>query len=99
MATWGPRGSRRRFTGPRHEALLSRPSRHHLRQQRLALGLRAIALHGRRETLEDTVLEGGDDGVVHIALAADRRRVGEFVGGGADRVQHLLLATAGAGRR
>src|SRR5258708_601030 len=63
--------------------------RHDLREKLLALGLRALALHGRRETLEDAVLEGGDDGVVDIALAADRRRVGELVGGGADRVQHL----------
>src|SRR4051794_5349216 len=73
--------------------------RDHLRQKLLALGLRAIAGHGRREALENAVLEGGDDGVVDIALAADRRRVGEFIGGGAHRFQHLATPTAGARRR
>src|SRR5215468_7851335 len=67
---------------------------HHLRQKLLALLLGAIALHGRREALEDAVLEGGDDGVVHVALAADRRRIGELVGRGAHGFQHLLLAAA-----
>ena len=76
-----------------------RRRRHHLRQKRFALRLRAVALHGRRETFEDAVLEGGDDGIVDVALAADRRRVGKFVGGGAHGVQHLLLAAAGACRR
>ena len=36
---------------------------------------------------------------MHVALAADRRRVGELVGRGAHGVQHLLLAAAGARRR
>src|SRR5260370_19087879 len=74
---------------------LRRRGRHHLRQKLLALRLRAIALHGRREALEDAVLERGDNGVVNIALAADRRRVGQLVGGGADRFQYLLSAAPG----
>mgnify|MGYP007123233207 CR=1 FL=1 len=52
----------------------------------------------RGESLEDAVLEGGDDGVVHVALAADRRRIGELVGRLADGLQHLLLAAALARR-
>src|SRR5205807_4951798 len=70
-----------------------------LRQQLLAFGLRAIAFQGGGETLEDTVLERGDDGVVDIALATDRRRVGQFIRGGANRGQNLFLAAAGARRR
>ena len=50
--------------------ILRRRRHHHLRQQLLALRLRAVALHGRGETFEDAVFEGGDDGVVDIALAA-----------------------------
>src|SRR5579872_3453177 len=69
---------------------------HDLRQKLLALVLRAVTLHGRGETLQNAVLERRDDGVMHIALAADRRRIGELVGGGADRLQHLALAAAGA---
>src|ERR1700732_2289124 len=71
---------------------LRRRRRHHLRQKRLALRLGAIALHGRRKTLKDAVLEGGDDGVVNVALAADRRRVGEFIRSSPDGFQHLLAA-------
>src|SRR5256885_2043138 len=67
--------------------------------QLLALGLRTIAGHGGGEALQNAFLERGDDGVVTVALAADRRRVGQFVGGGAHRLQHLLLAAAGAGGR
>jgi hypothetical protein len=32
-------------------------------------------MDGRGETFEDAVFEGGDDGVVDVALAADRRRL------------------------
>jgi hypothetical protein len=73
-------------------SILSRRGRYHLRQQRLALGLGAVALHRRGKTLEDAVFERSDDGVVDIALAADRGRVRQFVGGGAHRIQYLLLA-------
>src|SRR6185369_5510050 len=55
---------------------LRRSRSHHLRQELLALLLRTRTLHGRRKALEDAILEGGDDGVVHIALAADRGRIG-----------------------
>jgi hypothetical protein len=40
------------------------------------------------------VLEGGDHRVVHVALAANRRRIGEILGGRADGLQHLLVALA-----
>src|SRR5262249_38807214 len=39
------------------------------------------------------VLEGGDHGGVHVALATDRRRVGEIVRHRAHRLKHLLAAT------
>src|ERR1700678_1649259 len=78
------------------EEELRRRRGHHLRQELLALGLRAIALHGRGEALQDAVFERGDDGVVHIALAADRRRVRQFIGGGADGFQYLFTPAAGA---
>src|SRR5581483_7893278 len=73
------------------ERPLRRDSEHDLRQKLLALLLRAVALHGRGEALENAVLERRDDGVMHITLAADRGRVGELVGGGADRLPHLAL--------
>src|ERR1700753_630469 len=99
-----PDSNVRRFSSlkfdPRPAATLIRGSRHHhLRQQLLALRLRTVADPGGGETLENAVLERGDDGVVHVALAADRRRVGKLVGGGTDRFQHLPLAAAPAGRR
>src|SRR6185437_12903185 len=75
-------------------APLRRSRSHNLRQKLLALLLRTWALHGRRKALEDAILEGGDDGVVHIALAADRGRIGELVGCRADGFQHLALAAA-----
>src|SRR6185312_10314464 len=56
-----------------------------------------IALHGRGEAFEDAVLERRDDGVVHITLAADRRRVRQLVRGGTDGFQYLLAAAAGGG--
>src|SRR3954449_4898998 len=67
-------------------SVLRRRRRYHLRQQRLALGLGAVALHRRGKTLEDAVLESGDDGVMDVALAADRGRVRQLVGGGAHRI-------------
>ena len=42
---------------PAHDDRSSRSRRHHLRQQRLALRLRAIARHGRGEALEDDPYE------------------------------------------
>src|SRR3984885_9751395 len=57
---------------------LRRSRQHHLRQKLLALLLGAVALHGRGKALEDAVFERRDDGVVHIALAADRRRLGKL---------------------
>src|SRR5438477_211591 len=71
----GPHGSGRRVAAPHHEEGLSRRRRHDLRQQRFPLRLRAIALHGRGKALEDAIFEGGNDGVVDVALAADRRRI------------------------
>src|SRR5690348_3111213 len=67
-----------RFATPRNDTSLPR-RRHHLRQKLLALRLRTIAFYGRGEALEDAVLERGDDGVMHVALAADRGRVGQFI--------------------
>src|SRR6201987_3213595 len=81
------------------EEKLHRRRGNHLRQQLLTLRLRAAAFHGGGETLQDAFLERRDDGVMHVALAADCRRVGELVGGGADGLQDLLLWAAGACRR
>src|SRR5712691_8409961 len=86
----------RMTASPLRRAPLHRSRDDHLRQQTLALGLGAVALHRRGEAFEDAVLEGGDNGVMDVALAADRGRVGEFVGRGADGFQDLLLAAAGA---
>src|ERR1700684_2050076 len=90
---------RSRVAGTTRGYSLSRSRQHHLGQKLLALLLGAVALHGRGKTLEDAVLESGDDGVVHVALAADRPRGGELVGGGANGVEHLALAAALARRR
>src|SRR5258708_34338456 len=87
-----------RFAHPTSRCL-SRSRRDHLRQQRFALGLGAIALHRRGKALEDAVFERGDDGVVDIALAADRGWVRQFVRGRAHGVEHLLATAALAGRR
>src|ERR1700751_1446348 len=82
--------------GEGREQALRRGRHHYLGQKLLALLLRTATLHGRGKALENAVLERRDDGVVHIALAADRRRVGEPVGGGAERVQNLALWAASA---
>src|ERR1700752_3162437 len=83
----------------RRVAALSRGRQHHLRQELLALLLGAIACHRRGEALQNTILKRRDDGVVDVALAADRRRIGELVGSRTHGLQHLLLAAAGARRR
>ena len=82
-----------RGPSPRMTALRRR-GRHYLGQQLLAFRLRTVALHGRGETFEDAVLEGGDDGIVDVALATNRRRVRQFIRSRAYGFQHLLAATA-----
>src|SRR6185295_12714997 len=51
---------------------------------------RAARLQCRREIFQHAFFERGNNRVVHIRPAADRRRVGEFLCGQAHRVQHLL---------
>ena len=73
-------------------------SEHHVRQKLLTLLLRGVTFH-RRVSSRMPSFERRDDGVVHVALAADRGRIGKLIGGRANGVQHLALATAFAWRR
>src|SRR3954468_5535123 len=62
---------------PRSRRELRRHCCHHLRQKLLTMRWRAAALEQVGELRELAVLECRHHGLVHIALAADRRRVGE----------------------
>jgi len=50
----------------------------------------------RREAFQHVLLEGGDNRLVNIRAPADGRRVGEFLGGGLYRLEHLLAPFARA---
>ena len=65
-----------------------------MRQDLRAFRFRAAPLQGGSKALKNAVLKCRDDRLMHVALAAYRRRVGKLLGGGAPCFQYL-----GAARR
>lgn len=55
---------------------------------------RSAGTQGLGKPLQRAVLEGVDDGLMHIALAADRRRIAEIGGGFANGIEHLSPSRA-----